>query len=48
MEVLNYCVFIDVLGYGELVKDTTKSIDQRINILNSINNIWIMAHIIKR
>jgi len=36
MAVLNYCVFIDVLGYGELVKDTTKSIDQRINILNSI------------
>ena len=36
MENYNYCVFIDVLGYGELVKDPTKTTDQKINILNSI------------
>jgi hypothetical protein len=36
MKNQNYCVFIDVLGYGELVKDPTKSQDQKINILRSI------------
>ena len=36
MAILNYCVFIDVLGYGELVKSTTKSIEQKEQILNSI------------
>lgn len=36
MENINYCVFIDVLGYGELVKDPTKTTGQKINILNSI------------
>ncbi len=36
MEHLKYCVFIDVLGYGELVKDPTKTIEQKIQTLNSI------------
>ena len=36
MANFNYCVFIDVLGYKALVNDTTKSIEQRINVLNSI------------
>jgi hypothetical protein len=33
---MTYCVFIDVLGYGELVKDPSKSIPEKVNILNSI------------
>lgn len=36
MKNLNYCVFIDVLGYGNLVNDSTKSQDQKIDILRSI------------
>lgn len=36
MEHVQYCVFIDVLGYGELVKDPSKSTNEKINILNSI------------
>jgi hypothetical protein len=36
MAILNYSVFIDVLGYGAIVTDPTKTIDQKINILNSI------------
>lgn len=36
MEHIKYCVFIDVLGYGELVKDPTKTTNQKINTLNSI------------
>jgi len=35
-EKLTYCVFIDVLGYGELVKNVHISVDARVNILNSI------------
>lgn len=33
---LTYSVFIDVLGYRSIVTDTTKTIKQKINILNSI------------
>ena len=36
MEYIKYCVFIDVLGYGELVKDPTKTTEQKIQTLNSI------------
>ncbi len=36
MEYMKYCVFIDVLGYGELVKDPTKSNAEKIQTLNSI------------
>lgn len=36
MKHTKYCTFIDVLGYGELVKDTTISIDKKIEILHSI------------
>ena len=36
MEHMKYCVFIDVLGYGELVKDATKTTEQKIQALNSI------------
>ena len=36
MENTKYCTFIDVLGYGELVKDKTISVDHKIRILNSI------------
>jgi len=36
MANLTYSVFVDVLGYGAIVTDPTKTSDQKINILNSI------------
>jgi hypothetical protein len=36
MAKLTYSVFVDVLGYGAIVTDKTKTTDQKINILNSI------------
>ena len=36
MENINYCVFIDVLGYGSLVSDSSKTYLQKITALNSI------------
>ncbi len=47
MATINYCAFIDVLGYGSLVKDSKLSIDQKVNILNSIySNIAAQVSII--
>jgi hypothetical protein len=36
MEFMKYSVFIDVLGYGELLNDPTKTTEQKIQTLESI------------
>ena len=36
MATTNYCVFIDVLGYKGIVNDVSKTVDERVNILNNI------------
>jgi hypothetical protein len=36
LEETKYCTFIDVLGYGEIVKDETTSFEQKAKALNSI------------
>jgi len=46
MEMMTYCVFIDVLGYKALVNDPSKSVAEKVNSLNSIYSNLATALII--